>query len=258
MKDQKQIIIDDLLGRINASPFMLIADYKGFSVTDFSELRSRLSETGSECHVVKNSYVKRAAKEAELPEELGESLVGQTAVVTGEQDICAAAKVLKDFASEFEKAPVKVGVLDGKLLSADQVNELAALPSREVLLAQLLGVLQAPATKLARVLNEPASALARVLKAYGEKGAGGPGASADAPAAQEAPVTEEAPEEAPANGEAPAAEDKGDEAPAAQEAPATGEKVEEAPAAQEAPATEDKEQEAPAEEDAAEEKPAAE
>ncbi len=170
MKAQKQFIIDDLLKRINESPFMLVAEYTGLTVGDFSELRNRLRETGSECHVVKNSYVKRAAREAQLPEDLGEALTGQTAVVTGQEDICAAAKVLKTFASEFEKPAVKIGVLDGKLLTAEQVGELAALPSREVLLAKLLGVLQAPASNLARLLNEPAGSLARVLGAKQAEG----------------------------------------------------------------------------------------
>lgn len=172
MKDQKQLIIDELLERINHSPFLLVADYTGLTVANFTELRNRLGATGSECHVVKNSFVKRAARVADLPGELNEALEGQTAIVTGERDICAAAKVLKNFAAEFDKASVKAGVLDGKLLNAEQVKALASLPSREILLATLLGVLQAPATNLVRVLNEPASSLARVLKARAEQGAG--------------------------------------------------------------------------------------
>ncbi len=229
MKDQKQLIIDDLLERINSSPFLLVTDYAGLSVENFSDLRGRLSKAGSECHVVKNSYVKRAVKAAELPEELNDALVGQTAIVTGEQDICAAAKVLKDFAKEVEKGAVKVGVLDGKLLDTEQVKVLASLPSREILLATLLGVLQAPATKLARVLNEPASALARVLKAREEQGAAGPGTpAADDEVKAEAPAEESPAEESPAE-EAPATDVPVEEAPAA-EAPA-----EETPAAEEAP-----------------------
>lgn len=194
MKDQKQIIIDDLLVRINNSPFLFVTDYAGLTVGNFSELRNRLQQTGSECHVVKNSFVKRAAKVAELPGELNDALEGQTAIVTGERDICAAAKVLKNFAAEFNKGSVKVGVLDGKLLDSGQVAALASLPSREVLLATLLGVLQAPATQLVRVLNEPGSALARVLKAREEQGAAGAGTAAvkETPAVAEeaAPVAE--------------------------------------------------------------------
>ena len=169
MKELKQVIIDELLERINESPFMLVTDYTGLTVPHFAELRDRLQKAGSQCHVVKNSYVKRAAKDASLPEELSDALAGQTAVVTGEEDITAAAKVLKDFAKEFDKLSVKAGVLDGKLLSAEQVQELADVPPREVLFAQLLGVIQAPATKLAQLLNEPGGKTARLMKAYSEK-----------------------------------------------------------------------------------------
>lgn len=224
MKDQKQLIIDDILARINGSPFMLVADYTGLTVTDFGELRNRLRAAGSECHVVRNTYVKRAAKVAELPEELQELLAGQTAIVTGEEDICGAAKVLKNFAKEFSKTSVKAGVLDGKLLNSGQVTELASLPPREVLLAQFLGVLQAPATKLVRVLNEPASALARVLKAWQEQGGAGPGASAVPE------VPEEAAPEAAAESGGPEATVKAE--PEVEEKPAGEKPAAEAPVAE--------------------------
>ena len=85
------------------------------------------------------------------------------------QDVCAAAKVMKNFSTEFKMPTMKAGVLDGNLLTVDGIKSLADLPSREVLLAQLLGVLQAPASKLVRTLAEPAASLARVIKAKGEK-----------------------------------------------------------------------------------------
>jgi large subunit ribosomal protein L10 len=169
MKELKQVIIDELLERINQSPFMLVTDYTGLTVPNFAELRNRLQKAGSECHVVKNAYVKRAAKDVELPEELNESLSGQTAIVTGEEDVTAAARVLKEFAKEFDKLSVKAGVLDGKLISAEQVQKLADIPSREVLFSQLLGVIQAPATKLAQLLDEPGAKTARLMNAYSEK-----------------------------------------------------------------------------------------
>jgi len=97
--------------------------------------------------------------------ELTDSLAGQTAMVTGETDICAAAKVIKSFAAEFKLPTVRAGVLDNAPLNATQVNELADLPSKDVLRAKLLGLLQTPASQFVRVLNEPASSLARVLKA---------------------------------------------------------------------------------------------
>ncbi|HYF36071.1 MAG TPA: 50S ribosomal protein L10, partial [Prosthecobacter sp.] len=140
-------------------------------VDKFAELRKRLSACGAEIHVFKNTLVKKAAERASYPDDIGAALTGQSAVVTGAKDVCAAAKVLKNFTAEFEKPKMKAGVLDGKFLDAAAIKALADLPSREVLLAQLLGVLQAPASTLVRLLNEPAASLARVLKAKGEQGA---------------------------------------------------------------------------------------
>ena len=164
MRPEKATIVADVQAKLKNSPFLLIADYSGMQVKHFEELRTRLAAANAEIHVVKNSFIKRAAKDLGMP-ELNGALTGQTAVVTGEVDICAAAKVLKTFVAEFTKPPVKAGVLDNAILSADQVQALADLPSKEVLQATLLGVLLAPATKLVRTLNEPGASLARVLKA---------------------------------------------------------------------------------------------
>ncbi|MEM7385438.1 MAG: 50S ribosomal protein L10 [Verrucomicrobiota bacterium] len=101
---------------------------------------------------------------------MSESCTGQTAIVTGESDVCAAAKVLKGFHKEFDKSKVRVGILDNKLLNEDEVSQLASLPSREALLSQLLGLLQTPGGNLARLLNEPGASLARVLQAHVDKG----------------------------------------------------------------------------------------
>jgi large subunit ribosomal protein L10 len=169
MKAEKTLLIEDVLRRVNASPFLVVVDYTGLTVDKFAELRKRLRGTGAEIHVFKNTLVKKAAEKAGYPSDIGTALTGQTAVVTGEKDVCASAKVMKTFADEFEKPKMKAGVMDGKYLSPDALKALASLPSREVLLAQLLGVLQAPASKLVRLLNEPAASLARVLKAKSEQ-----------------------------------------------------------------------------------------
>jgi large subunit ribosomal protein L10 len=171
MKELKSILIENLLAKVNTSPYLFLVDYTGLTVDKFTELRKRLRVAGAEVHVYKNRLVKKATERAGLPAEIGDSLKGQTAVVTGEKDVCAAAKVMKTFADEFEKPQMKAGVLDGKYLTADGLKVLADLPARDVLLAQLLGVLQAPASQLVRLLNEPAASLARVIQAKGDKAA---------------------------------------------------------------------------------------
>jgi large subunit ribosomal protein L10 len=117
--------------------------------------------------VVRNTFLRIAAKDLSMP-ALSDSLTGQTAMVTGETDICAAAKILKSFAAEFQKPSIRAGVLDNAPLTAKQVADLADLPSKDVLRAKLLGLLQTPASQFVRILNEPAASLARVLKAKGD------------------------------------------------------------------------------------------
>jgi len=167
MNPDKKYIIDELFERVNSSPYVLVVEYTGMTVPEFDELRNRLTENGSECHVAKNTYMRKALENAKLP-DISEHLLGQTAFVTGESDVCAAAKTIKNFVKEFKKPEIKTGILDGDVLDAAQINALADLPSREVLLATLLGTINAPATALARVLNEPATSLARVIKAKHE------------------------------------------------------------------------------------------
>jgi large subunit ribosomal protein L10 len=171
MRPEKANIVKDLKDQLNASPFLLVADYTGLKVDEFAELRTRLVAVGAECHVVKNTMLRIAASELGLP-DFSATLNGQTAVVTGEQDICATAKVLKSFAAEFKRPTVKAGILDNAILTTEQVQAMADLPPLPVLQSQLLGLLQSPASKLARLLNEPAASLARALKAKVDAGGG--------------------------------------------------------------------------------------
>ena len=164
MNPDKKYIIDELFERVNESPFVLVVDYATMTVPEFDALRGALTEKGAECHVAKNSYMRKAIETAGLP-DISEHLLGQTAFVTGESDVCGAAKAIKTFVKEHKKPEIKTGILDGAVLDVAQINALADLPSREVLLGQLLGVINAPATKLLRTINEPAASLARVLAA---------------------------------------------------------------------------------------------
>lgn len=168
MRPEKADIVSDLAEKLNRSPFVLVADYQRMKVGDFGELRNRLAPAGAEMHVVKNSFLRRAMTESGLP-DVAEKLSGQTAVVTGEKDVAPVAKILKTFAAEFKIAALKIGVVDKSVLSTQEIESLAELPSREILLAQLLGLLMSAPTKLVRLLNEPAASLARLLNAKAQK-----------------------------------------------------------------------------------------
>jgi large subunit ribosomal protein L10 len=168
MRPEKANIVSHLSEELNRSPFLLVADYQRMKVDQFGELRNRLAPAGAQIRVVKNSFLKRAMADSGMP-NVGDKLVGQTAIVMGESDVAPVAKILKLFAAEFKTGTLKVGVIDKAVLSISEVETLAELPAREVLLAQLLGLFLSPARRLVRLLNEPGSALARLLKARGEK-----------------------------------------------------------------------------------------
>lgn len=168
MRPEKAIVVSELSETLKRSPFVLVTDYRGMKVSNFSELRTRLAPTGAEVHVVKNSFLKLAMADSGFP-EVAEQFAGQTAVVTGEADVAPVAKIFKSFATEFKLAALKIGFVDRAVLSTAELETLAELPSREILRAQLLGLLLSPATRLVRLFNEPASALARLLNAKAEK-----------------------------------------------------------------------------------------
>ena len=169
MRPEKQNLTKEYAARLNASPFFIVVEYKGLKVGHMTELRKRLNKAGAEVHVVKNSIFRIAAKESGVG-DLNGSLTGQMAVVTGQKDISSAAKVVKTFASEFDKLKLKFGYLNNSRLGDTDIIALADLPSIEVMRAKFLGLLNAPATTMVRLLNTPASQLARVLQAKVEKG----------------------------------------------------------------------------------------
>ena len=152
MNPDKKVLIDDLYERVNASPFVLVVEYTGMTVPQFTEFRNRLSDVGAECHVAKNSYMRKALGEAGLP-DMGESLTGQTAFITGEKDVAAAAKVIKNFEKEFKKLEMRIGILGDAVLDAEKLKTIADIPSREAVLSQLLGTINEPAARIARVIK---------------------------------------------------------------------------------------------------------
>jgi len=210
MNPDKKIIINGLLDRVNASPYLIVIDYTGLTVQQFTELRNRLGAGGANCTVAKNSYMRKALAEAGLP-DIGADLIGQMAYVMGDAEVFSAAKVIKNFEKEFKKPEMKVGLLGNAILDAEALKAIADIPSREAVLSQLLATILEPATRIARVVK------AKFDPDGDDSTEEAPAAEAEAPAAEaEAPAAEA---EAPAaEAEAPAAEP---EAPAAEaEAPA--------------------------------------
>src|SRR5437879_7916261 len=128
MRPEKASIVSELSENLKRSPFVLVTDYRGMRVADFSELRSRLAPTGAEMHVVKNNFLKRAMADSGYP-DIADKLIGQTAVVTGEKDVAPVAKILKTLATEFKIAALKIGFVNRAMLSTRAIKTLADLTS---------------------------------------------------------------------------------------------------------------------------------
>src|SRR5690242_13936212 len=176
-KDQKGTIVERLAENLGRASIALVSEYKGMTAAQSDDMRRRLRAVRGEFRVAKNTLVRRAIKDTRY-EALGEKLGGPVGLILSYADPVELAKMVTSMRELADKFKVRGGVLDGKALSAEEVQALAALPPREVIFAQLLGLLQAPATRLARLLNEPGSAMARLLDAVGKR----PGASEAAPA----------------------------------------------------------------------------
>ena len=188
-RNEKVAVITDVAAQVARSQTLALAEYRGLTVEHLNNLRRQARDKGVYLHVLKNTLARRAV--AGTPFEVAsESMVGPL-IYGFSEDAVAAAKVLSYFAKGNDKLIVKGGAYAGRVLSADGVKSLAAIPSKEVLLSQLLGLMQSPVSRMARV-----------LAAVAEK-RGGP-APAEAPAA-EAPVAEAPAAEAPAAEAAPAA-----------------------------------------------------
>ena len=159
---QKAAVIEQTRQALEASQGTVLANYRGLTVKQLGQLRERLSKSGVSLRVVKNTLIKRAADAVGI-EGLDPYLTGPTAVAYCPDDPVAAAKVLAQAQREFRKMEIKAGILDKRAISADGVKELADLPPKDVLLAQVVGTLNAPIQQLAWVLNAPMANLVRAL-----------------------------------------------------------------------------------------------
>jgi large subunit ribosomal protein L10 len=165
--------IQEDLGRATVA---VLAEYRGLTAGEMNRLRKAVREAKGRCRVAKNTLAKRASSSSRY-EKLVPQLQGPLALILGFGDPVAVAKLAVKFADELPKLEIKGAVLDGQLLPPAEVKALATLPSREVLMAQLLGLLQAPASRLLRTLNEPAATLARLVDQIGKRAGAGESAA---------------------------------------------------------------------------------
>ena len=162
--EEKQQITKDLHDRFARSAIIVVTDYKGLDVAAMNDLRRKLRAEAVEYRVVKNSLLVRAADDTEAA-LIKKHFKGPSAVAISYEDPVAPAKVLTQFAKENDKLGIKIGVLNGKVLDVNAIKELASLPGREVLLAQLLATLNAVPTSFVRVLAEIPRSMLNVLTA---------------------------------------------------------------------------------------------
>ena len=167
-KSSKEQVVSELAGKLAAAKASFLADYRGLTVDQVNQLRSKLREVGVDYRVVKNTLLKLAAKDTGAA-CLEEHLAGPTAIAIVMDDPVAPAKVLSEYAKQNNKFELKAGALEGKLLSLDDIKALSDLPSREVLLAKMLGSMNAPITNFVGVLAAVPRSLVQVLAAIQDK-----------------------------------------------------------------------------------------
>ena len=228
-KEQKEQIVSELARRLKAADTVLVADYRGLTMPQIDTLRSRLLESGARFTVVKNTLTRRAAEEAGA-DALLTLLEGPTAIafLEADGDMLAAAKALSDMARESKIMAIRGGVLEGRILTAEEVESLATLPPVEILRGQVLGAIVAPLTSLLGLVTAPVQNLYGLIEARIEQLGGETAAPAAAPEAEEvtpAAATAVAAEETPA-----------EENEAAEETPVA---TEEEPTVTEEPVTEE-------------------
>lgn len=231
-KEQKTQVIEELAAQLGEAQAIYAVDYRGISVPQAAELRSSLREHDASFRIVKNTLTLRAADQAGVDAIKELVSEGPTALTFVRGDAALAAKALDAFSRRAEVLVVKGGLLEGRLLAAEEVRQLARLPSREVLTAQFAGIVASPLTGLARGLGSMISGLAIALAQVRDR------KEAEGPAAPEAAEPAEAPAEAPEAAEEPSeaqepAADAAQEAGAGEEAADEGEQQDEQSQAEE-------------------------
>lgn len=166
--NEKKRITDDLQGRLKKSTIVILTDYKGLDVSAMNALRRKLREANAEYQVAKNSLLVRASEGSDVA-LIKDHFKGPSAIALSYDDPVAPAKVLTDFIKENKNFEIKVGVLNGKVVDFEGIKALSSLPSREVLLAQVLSTMNAVPTSLVTALSDVPRRLLNVLQAITEQ-----------------------------------------------------------------------------------------
>ena len=193
-KEQKTQILQDLVDKFGRSKAVVFSDYRGLDVSSISDLRNRLREKGAETKVAKKTLIRLAVKESNIGELGDEVMEGPVSVTFSYEDEMAGLKALFKFSKENENLKLLGGIINGKVVSAEEIIRLAKLPSHEELIAKFIGSINAPVSGFVGILSNLTSGLVRVLSAY-----------KDSLPVEEAPAEPEAPAEKPAK-EAPVKE----------------------------------------------------
>lgn len=167
LNEKKQIVVD-LADRLRRSTIVIATDYKGLNVSSISDLRRKLREANAEYQVAKNSLLVRASENTDVA-KIREYFKGPTAIAVSYDDPVAPAKVLTQFAKTNDKLGIKAAVLNGKLIGVEGIKALSDLPSREVLLAQVLSTMNAVPSALVRALADVPRRMVTVLQAIKEQ-----------------------------------------------------------------------------------------
>ncbi len=169
MRSEKQFLVKEISEKIGSSDYVYFISFAGLKVKELEELRAQLDGQAASCHILKNTLIKKACELLNIDGVENIGLTDGTAMVFGNGDCSAVAKLLVEFGKKNNKLAAKGGFMEGEVLSAVQVGSLADLPSKPVLQAMLLGVLQAPSRNLVTVLNAKAASILNVLNAYKDK-----------------------------------------------------------------------------------------
>ena len=169
-RTHKETFVTDFAERVDRASVLYLTDFTGLSVKEMTVLRRALKGSGAEFLVVKNRLAKRVFADSESLPDISDDLTGPTGFVLGYEDVVAPAKALSDFAKEHDEKPTfKLGVMDQQVLQPEQIEKLAKLPSREQLLSELAGAMQAPMAQLAQALGAKLQEMAGLIEALKEE-----------------------------------------------------------------------------------------